>query len=959
MNHTPFLKAVAEDIYHRIGHDMSRTAVIFPGKRAGLFFNQYLADCTEKPLWAPTYITISELFGKLSALQIEAPIRQVCRLYNIFKKHTLRHESLDDFYYWGELLLSDFDDIDKNMVDTDNLFVNLSDIKSINSRFDYLTEEQKEVLKRFFGAFSTGIEQTELKEQFIELWQVMGIIYHELRTQLQAEGLAYEGMMYRDAIENFCSSSLTYDHYIVVGFNVLNRVEKSLFHHLQESGKAIFYWDYDHYYLDNPRHEAGTFLRENIATFGNALKGVPIYDNLSNLPSITCISAPTDNAQTRYLHTWLHNYHNRIAEQETAIVLCNEDIALSALHALPTDIIDNVNVTMGFKLTQTPIYSLIESYLALQTRDYDEGKGTYMLNAVITLLSHPYISRCYVQADEWKSQLLYDNRLYLPYTTLSNHPTLGYLFIPPHDNKALLQTLRKLIDIVGKLFYHKPDEEDRYKQLYQESLFRCQQQIGSFLSMVEDETLKVKPTTLIRLMQRVLKQTTIPFHGEPAIGLQVMGVLETRNLDFKSIIFLSTNEGKLPKSNNEVSFIPYNLREAFGMTTLQRQNAVYAYYFYRAIQRAEHVTIVYNDGTDGLNKQEPSRFIMQLQVEFPKTLIRHHLQVSAQPKQHTNISIAQTAESVKKLQAHFEYNPKRKKNYRLSPSAINDYLDCKLRFYLTHIEQLTPQKEIHPDVDVAEFGTLFHKSVELAYKQLTQRGPIIHSHDLEALYKDNIARERLVDEAFRTIFFHTAEGEPLPFNGTQLIVRHAISHYLRHLFKNDANRAPFTYIESEKQVLIPHTISSHGKQLTILLGGTIDRIDSKEGITRIIDYKTGGKQKTVKCVTDLFNSNKGRDSYVFQAFYYAHLLQQQYEQIAPSLLFVRKTSSENFEPDIIINGQPVTNFSNYSEEFATLLSQTIDEIFNSNIPYTATNNKDNCKYCKFTTLCHRKIEDYI
>ena len=217
----------------------------------------------------------------------------------------------------------------------------------------------------------------------------------------------------------------------------------------------------------------------------------------------------------------------------------------------------------------------------------------------------------------------------------------------------------------------------------------------------------------------------------------------------------------------------------------------------------------------------------------------------------------------------------------------------------------------------------------------------------------------MVDEAFRTIFFHTAEGEPLPFNGTQLIVRHAISHYLRHLFKNDANRAPFTYIESEKQVLIPHTISSHGKQLTILLGGTIDRIDSKEGITRIIDYKTGGKQKTVKCVTDLFNSNKGRDSYVFQAFYYAHLLQQQYEQIAPSLLFVRKTSSENFEPDIIINGQPVTNFSNYSEEFATLLSQTIDEIFNSNIPYTATNNKDNCKYCKFTTLCHRKIEDYI
>lgn len=958
MNHTPFLKAVAEDIYHRIGHDMSRTAVIFPGKRAGLFFNQYLADCADRPLWAPTYITISELFGQLSPLQIESPIRQVCRLHTIFNAHTQRQEPLDDFYYWGELLLSDFDDIDKNMVDTDNLFVNLSDIKAINSRFDYLTEEQKEVLERFFGNFSTDKERTELKEQFIELWQVMGTIYHELRTQLQAEGLAYEGMMYRNAIEHFTPSQLNYDHYIIVGFNVLNRVEQELFLHLQESGKALFYWDYDHYYLDNPRHEAGTFLRENIATFGNALDSPPIYDNLRHLPRITCMAAPTDNAQTRYLHTWLHEHHNRTVEQETAIVLCNEDIALSALHALPTDTVDNVNITMGFKLTQTPIYSLIDSYLALHTRGYNEEKGTYMLSSVVSFLSHPYISRCYAQAYEWRTQLLHSNRLYQPHAVLSSHPTLGHLFVPPTDNNALLQALGKLVDTASTLFYHKPDEGDRYAQLYQESLFRCHQQIESFRSMVGDGTLKVKPATLIRLIQRVLKQTTIPFHGEPAIGLQVMGVLETRNLDFRNIILLSTNEGKLPKSSSEVSFIPYNLREAFGMTTLQRQDAVYAYYFYRAIQRAEHVTIVYNDGTDGLNRQEPSRFIMQLQVEFPGTLIRNHLQVAAQPKPHADISIAQTTESIRKLQAHFGYDPERKKNYRLSPSAINDYLDCKLRFYLKHIEHLTPPQELHPDVDVAEFGTLFHKSAELAYERLTQRGAVIHPFELEALAKDTVAREQIVDEAFRTEFFHTAEGEPLPYNGTQLIVRHAITHYLGHLLKNDVHRAPFTYVESEKQVLTPHTISSHGKQLTILLGGTVDRIDSKQGITRIIDYKTGGEQKRIDSVADLFTSGKGRDGYVFQAFYYAHLLQEQYEQIAPSLLFVRKSVGKDFEPDIIINKQPVTDFRQYSEEFATLLTQTIDEIFNSDVPYTAAEHKEACKYCKFLTLCRRKVEDY-
>ena len=367
MTNKPFLKAVAEDIYQRIGDDMSRTAVVFPGKRAGLFFNQYLADCASHPLWAPTYITISELFDKLSPLEIEAPIRQVCLLHEIFNRLTHRAESLDDFYYWGELLLSDFDDIDKNMVDTDRLFVNLSDIKALSSQFDFLTEEQKQVLQRFFGNFRGEEQRTQLKQQFLELWQVMGPVYHELRATLKKQGLAYEGMMYREVIEDFHPEALTYDHYVVVGFNVLNKVEKALFAKLKESGKAHFYWDYDTYYYNNPKHEAGVFLRENIVEFGNALDGVAIYDNLSHLPEITCISAPTDNAQTRYLHNWLSQYHTIEHEQETAVVLCNEDVALSALHALPSNKVKNVNITMGFKLTQTPIYTLINSYLTLHT----------------------------------------------------------------------------------------------------------------------------------------------------------------------------------------------------------------------------------------------------------------------------------------------------------------------------------------------------------------------------------------------------------------------------------------------------------------------------------------------------------------------------------------------------------------------------------------------------------------
>ena len=780
---TPFLKAVAEDIYSKFGDNLSRTAIVFPGKRAGLFFNQYLLECAERPLWAPAYITISDLFGQLSSLSIEEPIRQVCLLHQIFNKCTQRTEPLDDFYYWGELMLADFDDIDKNMVEANSLFVNLADVKAFNSQFEFLTEEQKEVLERFFAGFRSEEQRTELKDRFIELWQVMGTIYHELKQQLHSCGLAYEGMMFRDAIENFNADLLTFDRYVFVGFNVLNQVELQLFRKLKECNKALFYWDYDHYYYDNPHHEAGLFVRENIARFGNALQDdAQLFDNLSHLPEISYISAPTDNAQARYLYDWLSTYHNTLQEQETAVILCNEDMALPVLHALPADHVRNVNVTMGFKLTQTPIYTLINSYLNLHTRGYDEEKSLYKAEEVRLLLTHPYINQLYPEASNWCEALLKTNRQLFPLNTLTAHPTLGTLFAHHEDNRSLLETLNTLIDSIGQLFSHKntqtksPDE-DIYTQLYEEALFRIHQLTTSFRSMLSDHTLKVKPRTLVRLMQRVMKQNSIPFHGEPAIGLQVMGVLETRNLDFRNLILLSTNEGKLPKSSNEASFIPYNLREAFGMTTIQRQNAVYAYYFYRMIQRAERVTIVYNDGTDGMNRQEPSRYVMQLQVEFPGKLTAQSIQAASQPSQHADICIEQTPLTLHKLQSHFAYDPAKKKNYKLSPSAINDWLDCRLKFYLKHVEGLVPPQEQQGDVDVSHFGSIFHKSAELAYEQLTERGNIIRASDLQTLYSNEIAIEALVNEAFRLEFFHTEKGEPLPFNGTQYIVHSVLVWY--------------------------------------------------------------------------------------------------------------------------------------------------------------------------------------
>lgn len=959
---TPFLQAVAQDLYQRYGDNLSRTVIIFPGKRASLWMNNYLVQCAGHPLWAPTYMTISELFESLTSVKVENSIRLISILHRIYCKHTHSTEALDDFYHWGELMLTDFDDIDKNLVEADNLFVNLADTRELESQFDHLTPEQKEYLSRFFSNYHSTDEQSELKERFAALWQVMGSVYHDLHHTLQERNTAYEGMLQRHAIDNFTSSQLTYDHYVIVGFNVLNRVEQALFDHLRDSGRALFYWDYDQYYFDNPHHEAGTFVRENIARYGNALEGKDIYDNLRNLGSITTISAPTDNAQARYLSQWLREHHNTQCEQDTAIVLCNEDIALPVLHALPSDIVSNVNVTMGFKLTQTPVYTYLSTYLNLHTKGYDQEKQHYAIGQTEQMLTHPYNIALHPEASQLANSLQSTNRLYITASDLENHPTFGYLFVHPIDNTSLLTTVTELITRLRTLFIKDSEEgitigatATPYTQLNQEALFRIYQAVENLHALTTDGTLVLRTPTLVRLLQRILKSTSIPFHGEPAIGLQVMGLLETRNLDFRNLIILSANEGKLPKATNEASYIPYNLREAFGMNTLSRQNAVYAYYFYRLIQRSENTTIIYNDGTDGMNCQEPTRYLMQLQVEYPENIQTLSLNAASQPTQHSPISIPQTEYTRHKLQQHFAYSPEKSHTYRLSPSAINDYLNCRLAFYLKHIEGLNPPQDNGPDIDTAHFGTLFHKSAELAYGLLTSRNNLIQSHDLEILKNDNQAIDHIVDEAFRTEFFHLAKDEPLPYNGTQLIVRRVIKKYLIQLLEIDMHRTPFTYIESEKQVRYPHTINSHGTPLTILLGGTVDRIDSKDGTTRIIDYKTGGSQKSINAIADLFNHEQPRDPYVFQAFYYAHLLQDEYERIAPSLLFVRKTSDSNFQPEITINKEKVSDYSLYSEEFAQLLNDTINEIFNSDIPYTPTSNKDACKYCKFTTLCKKKV----
>lgn len=632
-----FLQLVAHDLYAKIGNDLSRTVLIFPNKRANLFFNEYLAGESDQPIWSPAAMSISDLFQKLSVQKTGDPIRLVCELYKVFKEETESQETLDDFYFWGELLISDFDDVDKNLVDADKLFSNLQDLKSLMDDYEFLDKEQEEAIQQFFRNFSIE-RRTELKEKFISLWDKLGTIYHHYRKNLTELGIAYEGMLYRNVIEQLDTDQLKYDKYIFVGFNVLNKVEKEFFRKLQKADKAIFYWDYDIFYTQQiKKHEAGEFINRNLKDFPNELPA-SYFDSLKKPKKIRYISASTENAQARFLPEWIRTTFSSDNEKENAVVLCNETLLLPVLHSIPEEV-KNVNITMGFPLAQTPVYSFINAAMELQTNGYRFDTGRFTYETVSAILKHPYTRQLSTKADIIERELTKTNRFYPLPSELKQDEFLANLFTPRNGIKELCDYLIGLIKDISTLYRKEGEYNDIFNQLYRESLFQSFLKINRLYSLIESGELNIQTHTLKRLISKVLTSSNIPFHGEPAIGMQVMGVLETRNLDFRNLVMLSLNEGQLPKTGGESSFIPYNLRKAFGMTTIEHKNAVYAYYFYRLIQRAENITLLYNTSSDGLNRGEESRFMLQLLVEGPHEITREYLEAGQSPQSTPKIEI--------------------------------------------------------------------------------------------------------------------------------------------------------------------------------------------------------------------------------------------------------------------------------------------------------------------------------
>ena len=700
----------------------------------------------------------------------------------------------------------------------------------------------------------------------------------------------------------------------------------------------------------NQHHEAGEFIRRNLRDFPSPLPA-ELFNTLARPKEIHYIAAPTENAQARYLPAWIRENLTK-QEKETAIVLCNEALLQPVLHSLP-DEVKHVNITMGFPLSQTPVYSFLTSLLELHTHGYNQHSGRYTYLSVVTLLKHPYTRQLSSNSESLEKELTKHNRFYPLPGELQRDEFLTLLFTPPSgSNLSLCLRISEILQQIAGIYRNETEED-----LYRESLFKAYTTVSRFRTLIEEGELTVRPETLRRLLVKVLSATNIPFHGEPAIGMQIMGVLETRNLDFRHLIMLSVNEGQLPKSGGDSSFIPYNLRKAFGMTTIEHKIAVYAYYFYRLLQRAEKVTLLYNTSSDGLNRGEWSRFMLQFLIEWPHPIIRQYLETGQSPQSTFSITIPKTPEVMRKMQNVFDIRINKKAKF--SPSALNYYLDCPLKFYYIYVAELSAPEQVSAEIDSATFGSIFHLAAENIYKDLTAHNNVIDKETLEVLLHNEVKLQDYVDVAFKELFFNVSQDEKPEYNGVQLINSAVISRYLKQLLENDLRYTPFTFVGSEQPVQEDIEIKTPKGIIKSRIGGIIDRLDSKDGTLRIVDYKTGGDADTPPNVESLFTPAKKRSNYVFQTFLYAAIMcRKQPLKVAPSLLYIHRAATETYSPVIQMGEsrkpkEPVEDFSIYETEFRERLQVLLEDIFNPEIPFTQTEIVEKCTYCDFKTLCKR------
>jgi len=962
-----FLERIAKSLYSEFGDQTSEQCIVFPNRRAGLFFLKYLAAELKKPIWSPSVITINDLFRSFSKLRPAENEILLFELYRIYRSLKQNAESFDEFYYWGDMLLNDFDDIDKYLADPSKLFRNVSDLKEIDQQFGGLTDEQTEIIKRFWTNFNPG-RMTDEKTKFIGIWSILNELYSGFRKNLFDKNIAYEGMIFRDVVENHTwhnTSDQKWRMFHFVGFNALNECEKALMKGLKEEGRARFYWDYDNSYLKAGQlNSAGYFLRDNIAVLGNDMPHDWAYDTFlskeSGRAQRNIIETSSDVAQIKLIPELIRKIPGLTPENahETAVVLADENLLMPVLTSLPPEIPD-VNITMGYPLRQTNIYSLVKQLLELQRNSRKSDGITLFWHAdVLRIMKNSLIEG---MPDEYARDIIQEindkNLLFVPEDFFAGKGIADKIFRKLTTPLLLSAYIREILSLIvadNSLSGSDNSADILPVNLRNEFIYRVVLALNRIDNVLKSPDISFTAETWGRVLDRLLRMQSVPFSGEPLSGIQVMGILETRALDFKNLIIVSVNEGLLPSVTASSSFIPFSLREAFGLPSVNHQESIYAYHFYRLLHRAENVTFIFNSNSEGLRSGEISRFLQQMKYDPALNPGFTNLSFEISNPAAIGTVIERTAEHNRRLLARF--SAANEKN-RLAPSAINTWLNCRMRFYYRYVNDLKEPDKISGEIDPAMLGTLLHEVMKELYSGYT--GKMIDRAKLDSISKDKAGLSHLITKAINTQFNRKNESV-VAIN--ELIVRNVLLIFISRILDLDMKAAPFRIVALEMPVRFRMSVNTGGVISEIPTGGVIDRVDVKDGLTRIVDYKTGKVADSIKEISELFSEDRVKDSDGWlQTLLYCegYVSIEPKAKVRPSIYKIKSTSGEQVSDSLIIktagkDGTMVDDYATVRQEFMQGLQSEAEIILGSNEPFIMTNDIwGKCSYCPYRVLCKR------
>lgn len=947
---------------------------VFPNKRSGMFFSKYLADRADRPLFLPKILTISELVGEFSSAMEASRFEQLFILYKEYRGLSTDISEFDQFQFWGDILLNDFNDVDKYLVDARQLFRNVKSLKEINS--NYLTPEQIEIINRYWGvnrqtdtierfwAHVGDDKDNQVSSRFLKLWEILYDLYINFRKALEESGLCFQGMLYRTASEKLASLStddLPYRRYVFIGFNVLSTSELSIFSHLKRIGVADFYWDYNSPAF-NGNNKASQFIEKYTREYPSK------YDieepAIREFSEMEIIGIPSNIGQVKEAGHILSQMlktgeiSNPDDAINTAVVLPDEELFIPLIHSLPSEI-TSVNITMGYPMKHTSVAALIKNIVSMQLRTrVIKEEFQYYYEDIQNVLSHPLVRTFAPRECEALLSEMMDKRMFnlsSEYIT-SNYPLLKPVFVAVKN----VQDADSVFDYTYSLVSYIIEKLSAIKSgsIEISFLLRYRQALEELHVLTGKYTVSMSENTFFHLLERAISSETVNFVGEPLTGLQIMGVLETRALDFDNIILLSMNERVFPRKHYSRSFIPDALRRGYGLSTIEFQESIYAYYFYRLLSRSRKVYMFYDARNAGLKSGEMSRYLYQLKYLYPqkniKTTIGYY---EVQPNDKREIEIKKTPDIMNKLNA-FRIPGSGKS---LSASSVNQYINCPLSFYLEKIEGLNIKDDVKEYMDESTYGTIVHEVAEDVYKSLRSGSDevIVTESVLNRLIHSDKMLSTFIRHSINKNYNKLGDNSNSPLVGESKVLADIILYFLKSLFREEKQYAPFAFIDGEKKMTGVYHVTP---EVSINFTQTIDRIDRvrldnvSESRLRIVDYKTGSDVMKVKSFDKIFdNRDDHRAKAILQLFLYCNFYAQETgcnEAIQPMIYGMKTINIDHLRP-LTVAGMPIVDYRDYNEDFRRLMALVIEEMFDAGKPFVQASNDTACKYCKFTGICGR------